>query len=175
MRHVFFPVNPGGGIGEGRHVVGVQPVDEGVRAQGLPRPGTSEGLALRPRPGLALREVGLAPDVVDCFHGLFFDVRPILEHSDAVLAKVFDDDLYTLAPDTGLATRLLSFVVDYASVTRLLYSRTGGGSVAGVNGVEHVWLAGRPAGYEGVESYVYTGCDAVAVLTEVQAQLGVAL
>jgi probable phosphoglycerate mutase len=35
--------------------------------------------------------------------------------------------------------RLLSFVVDYASVTRLLYSRTGGGSVAGVNGVEHVW------------------------------------
>jgi methylmalonyl-CoA mutase len=42
------------------------------------------------------------------------------------------------------------------------------------NGVRHVWLAGRPAGYEGVESYVYTGCDAVAVLTEVQAQLGVA-
>jgi len=42
------------------------------------------------------------------------------------------------------------------------------------NGVQHVWLAGRPAGYEGVESYVYTGCDAVAVLTEVHAQLGVA-
>jgi broad specificity phosphatase PhoE len=35
--------------------------------------------------------------------------------------------------------RLLSFPVDYASVTRLLYSRTGQPTVAGVNGVEHVW------------------------------------
>src|SRR5262245_18497004 len=41
-------------------------------------------------------------------------------------------------------------------------------------GVEHVWLAGRPAGHEGVDSYVYTGCDAVAVLAEVHGQLGVA-
>jgi broad specificity phosphatase PhoE len=35
--------------------------------------------------------------------------------------------------------RLLSFPVDYASVTRLLYSRTGQATVATVNGVEHVW------------------------------------
>nr|WP_293341507.1 histidine phosphatase family protein [Mycobacterium sp.]MBV8786366.1 histidine phosphatase family protein [Mycobacterium sp.] len=35
--------------------------------------------------------------------------------------------------------RLLSFPVDYASVTRLLYSRTGQATVAGVNAVEHVW------------------------------------
>lgn len=35
--------------------------------------------------------------------------------------------------------RLLSFPVDYASVTRLLFSRTGEATVAGVNGVEHVW------------------------------------
>jgi broad specificity phosphatase PhoE len=35
--------------------------------------------------------------------------------------------------------RLLSFLVDYASVTRLLYSRSGQATVAGVNGVEHVW------------------------------------
>jgi broad specificity phosphatase PhoE len=35
--------------------------------------------------------------------------------------------------------RLLSFPVDYASVTRLLYSRSGQPTVAGVNGVEHVW------------------------------------
>jgi methylmalonyl-CoA mutase len=41
-------------------------------------------------------------------------------------------------------------------------------------GTGHVWLAGRPASYEGVESYVYSGCDAVAVLTEVLHQLGVA-
>ncbi|KWX59426.1 histidine phosphatase family protein [Mycobacterium sp. NAZ190054] len=35
--------------------------------------------------------------------------------------------------------RLLSFHVDYASVTRLLASRTGRLGVAGVNATEHVW------------------------------------
>ncbi len=35
--------------------------------------------------------------------------------------------------------RLLSFPVDYASVTRLLYSRSGQATVAGVNSTEHVW------------------------------------
>jgi probable phosphoglycerate mutase len=35
--------------------------------------------------------------------------------------------------------RLLSFHVDYASVTRLLSSRTGRLAVAGVNATEHVW------------------------------------
>jgi broad specificity phosphatase PhoE len=35
--------------------------------------------------------------------------------------------------------RLLSFPVDYASVTRLLFSRSGQPTVAGVNAVEHVW------------------------------------
>jgi len=35
--------------------------------------------------------------------------------------------------------RLLSFPVDYASVTRLLYSRSGQTTVAGINSVEHVW------------------------------------
>jgi probable phosphoglycerate mutase len=33
----------------------------------------------------------------------------------------------------------LSFPIDYASVTALRYSRTGNVSVAGINGVEHVW------------------------------------
>jgi broad specificity phosphatase PhoE len=35
--------------------------------------------------------------------------------------------------------RLLSFPVDYASLTRLLYSRTGQATVAAVNSTEHVW------------------------------------
>src|ERR1700739_3970177 len=35
--------------------------------------------------------------------------------------------------------RLLSFPVDYASVTRLLFSRSGQATVAGVNSTEHVW------------------------------------
>jgi len=36
-------------------------------------------------------------------------------------------------------SRLLSFPVDYASVTRLLFSRAGEATVASVNGTEHVW------------------------------------
>jgi broad specificity phosphatase PhoE len=35
--------------------------------------------------------------------------------------------------------RLLSFPVDYTSLTRLLYSRSGQATVATVNAVEHVW------------------------------------
>ncbi|OBK98647.1 phosphoglycerate kinase [Mycobacterium asiaticum] len=35
--------------------------------------------------------------------------------------------------------RLLSFPIDYASVTRLLFSRSGQATVASVNGTEHVW------------------------------------
>jgi broad specificity phosphatase PhoE len=35
--------------------------------------------------------------------------------------------------------RLLSFPIDYASITRLLYARTGQATVAAVNGTEHVW------------------------------------
>jgi broad specificity phosphatase PhoE len=35
--------------------------------------------------------------------------------------------------------RLLSFPIDYASVTRLLFSRSGQATVATVNSTEHVW------------------------------------
>ncbi|OBK23047.1 phosphoglycerate kinase [Mycobacterium asiaticum] len=36
-------------------------------------------------------------------------------------------------------SRLLSFPIDYASITRLLFSRTGQATVATVNATEHVW------------------------------------
>ncbi|MCX2932011.1 histidine phosphatase family protein [Mycobacterium sp. CVI_P3] len=35
--------------------------------------------------------------------------------------------------------RLLSFPIDYVSITRLLYARSGQGTVAAVNSTEHVW------------------------------------
>jgi broad specificity phosphatase PhoE len=35
--------------------------------------------------------------------------------------------------------RLLSFPVDYTSITRLLYARSGQATVVAVNGTEHVW------------------------------------
>ena len=47
--------------------------------------------------------------------------------------------------------RLLSFPIDYTSVTRLLFSRSGRATVVSVNGTEHVWdllprNQGRPGG-----------------------------
>ncbi|MFG2039585.1 methylmalonyl-CoA mutase subunit beta [Dactylosporangium sp. NPDC048998] len=41
-------------------------------------------------------------------------------------------------------------------------------------GVRTVWLAGKPAGYDGVDAYLYTGCDALAVLQQTHRDLGVA-
>ncbi|MFE5397928.1 methylmalonyl-CoA mutase family protein [Streptomyces sp. NPDC056568] len=40
-------------------------------------------------------------------------------------------------------------------------------------GAEHVFLAGRPGPYAGVDTYVFTGCDAVAVLSATLDRMGV--
>ncbi|MFC8432838.1 methylmalonyl-CoA mutase family protein [Streptomyces sp. NPDC057253] len=40
-------------------------------------------------------------------------------------------------------------------------------------GAEHVFLAGRPGQYSGMDSYVFAGCDAVAVLTATLDRMGV--
>ncbi|MDG4766028.1 methylmalonyl-CoA mutase subunit beta [Solwaraspora sp. WMMD406] len=41
-------------------------------------------------------------------------------------------------------------------------------------GAKRVWLAGRPAGIDHVDGYLYTGCDALAVLETTLDDLGVA-
>ncbi|MCX5387089.1 methylmalonyl-CoA mutase subunit beta [Streptomyces sp. NBC_00083] len=43
----------------------------------------------------------------------------------------------------------------------------------GAAGARHVFLAGRPGQYTGVDSYVFAGCDAVAVLTATLDRMGV--
>lgn len=68
---------------------------------------------------------------------------------DDLVASVDPDDTVAVFSHGGVinvllhqilgTSRLLSFPVDYASVTRLLFSRSGQATVAGVNGVEHVW------------------------------------
>jgi probable phosphoglycerate mutase len=73
----------------------------------------------------------------------------ILAAVDDLVASADADDTVAVFSHGGVinlllhevlgTARLLSFPVDYASVTRLLYSRTGQATVAGVNGVEHVW------------------------------------
>jgi methylmalonyl-CoA mutase len=41
-------------------------------------------------------------------------------------------------------------------------------------GATQVWLAGKPdLGVDGVDGYVYTGCDALSVLATVHEQLGI--
>ncbi|MEU5637512.1 methylmalonyl-CoA mutase family protein [Streptomyces rishiriensis] len=40
-------------------------------------------------------------------------------------------------------------------------------------GAAHVFLAGRPASYSGVDAYVFAGCDAVAVLSATLDRMGV--
>ncbi|MBC9712944.1 methylmalonyl-CoA mutase small subunit [Streptomyces sp. TRM66268-LWL] len=40
-------------------------------------------------------------------------------------------------------------------------------------GAEYVFLAGKPSSYEGVDAYVFAGCDAVDVLTSTLDRLGV--
>jgi broad specificity phosphatase PhoE len=68
---------------------------------------------------------------------------------DDVVAKADPDDTVVAFSHGGVINvilheilgtpRLLSFPIDYASVTRLLFSRTGQPTVASVNGTEHVW------------------------------------
>jgi probable phosphoglycerate mutase len=68
---------------------------------------------------------------------------------DDVVAKAGPEDTVAAFSHGGVinvvlheilgTTRLLSFPIDYASVTRLLFSRNGQATVATVNSTEHVW------------------------------------
>jgi broad specificity phosphatase PhoE len=58
---------------------------------------------------------------------------------DTVVAFSHGGVINVLLHDILGTARLLSFPVDYASVTRLLFSRSGQATVASVNGTEHVW------------------------------------
>lgn len=61
------------------------------------------------------------------------------DHEDTVAVFSHGGVINVLLHEILGTRRLLSFHVDYASVTRLLSSRTGRLAVAGVNGTEHVW------------------------------------
>ncbi|WP_178360641.1 histidine phosphatase family protein [Mycolicibacterium hippocampi] len=61
------------------------------------------------------------------------------DHDDTVAVFSHGGVINVLLHQILGTERLLSFNVDYASVTRLLSSRTGRLWVAAVNGTEHVW------------------------------------
>lgn len=67
------------------------------------------------------------------------DVVTSADHDDTVALFSHGGVINLVLHEVLGTARLLSFPIDYASVTRLLYSRTGRASVAAVNGTEHVW------------------------------------
>lgn len=67
------------------------------------------------------------------------DLVAAAEHDDTVAVFSHGGVINVLLHAILGTERLLSFHVDYASVTRLLSSRSGRLSVASVNGTEHVW------------------------------------
>lgn len=67
------------------------------------------------------------------------DIVTAAEHSDTVAVFSHGGVINVVLHEILGTATLLSFPIDYASVTALRYSRKGRWSVAGVNGVEHVW------------------------------------
>jgi broad specificity phosphatase PhoE len=60
-------------------------------------------------------------------------------HDDTVAVFSHGGVINVLLHEILGTARLLSFPIDYASVTRLLFSRSGQATVVTVNAVEHVW------------------------------------
>jgi len=67
------------------------------------------------------------------------DIVAAAAHEDTVVVFSHGGVINVLLHEILGTRRMLSFPIDYVSVTRLLYSRTGQVSVASVNGTEHVW------------------------------------
>lgn len=88
---------------------------------------------------------GRLPDGVDegefkaRISGAVADIVAAADHDDTVAVFSHGGVINVLLHEILGTRRLLSFPIDYVSVTRLLFSRTGQASVAAVNGTEHVW------------------------------------
>jgi broad specificity phosphatase PhoE len=67
------------------------------------------------------------------------DVVTGAEHADTVAVFSHGGVINVILHQILGTERLLSFPIDYASVTRLLYSRSGRASVVEVNSTAHVW------------------------------------
>lgn len=67
------------------------------------------------------------------------DIVAAAEHEDTVAVFSHGGVINVLLHEILGTRRLLFFPIDYVSVTRLLYSRTGSATVVTVNGTDHVW------------------------------------
>jgi probable phosphoglycerate mutase len=67
------------------------------------------------------------------------DVSTAADHEDTVAVFSHGGVINVVLHEILGTRRLLSFPIDYASVTRLLFSRSGQATVVTVNATEHVW------------------------------------
>ena len=80
----------------------------------------------------------------DRVRGALDEIVAGADHADTVAVFSHGGVINVILQGILGTARPLSFPIEYASVTRLRYSRGGTVTVAGVNGVEHVWdLLGR--------------------------------
>jgi broad specificity phosphatase PhoE len=98
-----------------------RPEDWARMAQGH-LPGGVDEDAFRARIGAALADIATAAD-----------------RDDTVVVFSHGGVINVLLHEILGTRRMLSFPIDYVSVTRLLYGRSGQPTVAAVNGTEHVW------------------------------------
>jgi broad specificity phosphatase PhoE len=67
------------------------------------------------------------------------NVAGAADHEDTVVVFSHGGVINVVLHEILGTKRVLSFPIDYVSVTRLLFSRSGQASVVTVNGTEHVW------------------------------------
>ncbi|MRH86258.1 histidine phosphatase family protein [Nocardia sp. SYP-A9097] len=78
------------------------------------------------------------------------DIAATTAHTDTVVAFAHGGVINVLLQDVLGLERPLTFPIDYCSITRILYSRTGRRTVATVNENAHVWdLLPRNSGHRG--------------------------
>jgi broad specificity phosphatase PhoE len=67
------------------------------------------------------------------------DIVAAADHDETVAVFSHGGVINVILHELLGTKRLLSFPIDYVSITRLLYARSGFGTVAAVNTTEHVW------------------------------------
>lgn len=67
------------------------------------------------------------------------DIVTAADHEDTVVVFSHGGVINVVLHEILGTARLLSFPIDYVSVTRLLFSRSGQATVVTVNGTDHVW------------------------------------
>ncbi len=67
------------------------------------------------------------------------DIVAVADAEDTVAVFSHGGVINVLLHEVLGTKRMLSFPIDYVSVTRLVYGRSGQATVAAVNGTEHVW------------------------------------